>query len=71
MALPISNKTLDQVEAANLRAALNGGKEWGTSGSTVDSTALTTLSTSVTTGSEAEQIAAINLIRLMLKNLNA
>jgi hypothetical protein len=71
MPLPISSKTQDQVEAANIRAALNGGKEWGTSGSTVDSTALTTLSTAVTTGSEAEQIAAINLIRLMLKNLNA
>jgi len=71
MSLPFSNKTQDQVAAANVRAALNNGKEWGTSGSTVDSTALTTLSTAVTTGSEADQVAAINLIRLMLKNLNA
>jgi hypothetical protein len=71
MSLPFSNKTQDQVAAANVRAALNNGKEWGTSGSTVDSAALTTLSTTVTTGSEAEQVAAINLIRLMLKNLNA
>jgi hypothetical protein len=71
MSLPFSNKTQDQVAAANLRAVLNNGKEWGTSGSTVDSAALTTLSAAVTTGSEADQVAAINLIRLMLKNLTA
>jgi hypothetical protein len=51
MSLPFSNKTQDQVAAANVRAALNNGKEWGTSGSTVASVgaatggAATTLST--------------------------
>lgn len=51
MALSISNKTLDQVAAANLRAVLNGGSEWGTSGTTIASVgaasggAATTLST--------------------------
>lgn len=51
MSLPISNKTLDQVTAANVRGVLNNGSEWGTSGTTIASFgaatggAATTLST--------------------------
>ena len=35
MPSPISNKTQDKVLAAELRAVLNNGKEWGTSGSSL------------------------------------
>ena len=74
MPLPISNKTLDQVEAANIRAALNGGKEGGTAGSTLatvsDLNALSAPSAAdLTTG---QGIATkVNTILALLRNLNA
>ena len=67
MALSVSNKTLDQVEAANLRLALNGGSEWGTSGTTIASvgaaaggasSSLSTLTSSVGTASATSALVA-------------
>lgn len=71
MPLPISNKTLDQVEAANLRAALNGGKEWGTSGSTL-ATVSSLAAIATPASATAEDVAnKVNTILALLRNLNA
>jgi hypothetical protein len=59
MALPISNKTQDQVAAANLRALFNGGKEWGTSGSTLATVTDISANTDSSGGTASHTIAAI------------
>jgi hypothetical protein len=71
MSLPFSNKTQDQVEAANIRAALNNGKEWGTSGSTLAT--VSDLAAIATPGSAtaADVAAKVNTILALLRNLNA
>lgn len=74
MPLPISNKTLDQVEAANIRAALNNGKEWGASGSTLATVAdLNALATVAAADVATLQGVAtkVNTILALLRNLNA
>jgi len=60
MALPISNKTLDQVAAANIRAALNGGSEWGTSGTTIASVGAATGGAATTLSALTAASGAVN-----------
>ena len=71
MPSPISNKTQDKVLAAELRAVLNNGKEWGTSGSSLAT--VSDLDAIATPGSAtAEDVAnKVNTILALLRNLNA
>lgn len=74
MALPISNKTQDQVEAANVRAVLNNGKEWGTAGSTLATVSdLNALSAPAAADLATVQGIAtkVNTMLALLRNLNA
>jgi hypothetical protein len=59
MALSISNKTQDQVQAAALRTVLNNGKEWGTSGSTLATVTDISANTDSSGGTASHTIAAI------------
>jgi hypothetical protein len=71
MPLPISNKTQDKVLAAELRAALNSGNEWGTSGSTLAT--VSSLNAIATPASATTEDVAnkVNTILALLRNLNA
>ena len=71
MPLSISSKTQDKVLAAELRAALNSGKEWGTSGSSLAT--VSDLDAIATPGSAtAEDVAnKVNTVLALLRNLNA
>lgn len=59
MALSVSNKTLDQVEAANLRAVLNNGSEWTSTLTGSSATTSLTAITDSTGGTAANTITAI------------
>jgi hypothetical protein len=59
MALSISNKTQDQVQAAALRTVFNNGKEWGTSGSTLATVTDISANTDLSGGTASHTIAAI------------
>jgi hypothetical protein len=59
----------DNVLAAEVRAVLNSGKEWGTSSSTL---ATVTDLDALASGATAAQIATkVNTILALLRNLNA
>lgn len=60
----------DNVLAAEVRAVLNSGKEWGTASSTLGT--VTDLDALVASTATAPQIAAkVNTILALLRNLNA
>lgn len=60
----------DNVLAAEVRAVLNDGKEWGTASSTLGT--VTDLDALVASTATAPQIAAkVNTILALLRNLNA
>lgn len=64
----------DNVLAAELRAALNNGKEWGTSGSTLATVSnLDSLATPAAADLATVQgiAAKVNTILALLRNLNA
>lgn len=86
MALSISNKTLDQVAAANLRAVLNGGSDWSstftTDGASTSLKAITisagtpsatsTITNSAYSAADIATIATkVNAILALLRNLAA